>query len=97
MAKKKPVDEESWCLSLEDLAVLLDGFLDELSKEGAATVQQVVAGLVAGSGRFDDQIATLRAMKDAAGCESLGVTTRSVSLAWRDFRGGIATHGPVVA
>jgi hypothetical protein len=72
MAKKKPVDEESWCLSLEDLAVLLDGCLDELSKEGAATVRQVVAGLVAGSGRFDDQIAALRAMKDAAGCESLG-------------------------
>ncbi len=81
--------EETWNLSLEDLAALLDGFLDELSEEGTATVLAVLVDAIGASGRFTEQIAALRTMRDIVGCKFLG----DALLSHRELERLLATDG----
>ena len=59
-------------LSLEDLASVIDGALNELSEEAWIAVKGMIAAMYSNDPSHSDQLAGLRAMARDAGCEFLG-------------------------
>ena len=59
-------------LSLEDLASVIDGALNELSEEAWIAIKEVIAAMYAEDPGHSEQLAELRGTARAAGCEFLG-------------------------
>ena len=53
MKKKQPATE-TWDLSWQDLAAVLDSDLDLVSQEGIETLEKVLVERVVAAGRFDE-------------------------------------------
>ena len=59
-------------LSLEDLASVIDGALNELSEDAWIAVKAVIAAMYSDDSGHAEQLAELRAMARGTGCKFLG-------------------------